>query len=157
MDEYPKSVTMERTKIIYNQMNDSFYEIQRKDNKLGIGLFCKIKIKNKVILVLMTSYHLIDEEYIQNNFGINIKINNEFTFIKFGDKRLKYINDEYDLSIIEIKEDKKINLNFFEIDESLYGEESPIFLNKETIYILHRDTLNQLKIKKMKFQFHMVQ
>ena len=139
MDEYPKSVTMERTKIIYNQMNDSFYEIQRKDNKLGIGLFCKIKIKNKVILVLMTSYHLIDEEYIQNNFGINIKINNEFTFIKFGDKRLKYINDEYDLSIIEIKEDKKINLNFFEIDESLYGEESPIFLNKETIYILHRD------------------
>ena len=141
MDEYPKSVTMESTKIIYNQMNDSFYKIQGKDNKLGIGLFCKIKIKNKVILVLLTSYHLIDEEYIKNNFGIKIKINKEFKFINFGDKRLKYINNEYDLSIIEIKENKKINLNFFEIDESLYGEESPIFLSKETIYILHHDTL----------------
>ena len=141
MDEYPKSVTMERTKIIYDQMNNSFYKIQGKDNKLGIGLFCKIKIKNKVILVLLTSYHLIDEEYIKNNFGIKIKINKEFKFINFGDKRLKYINNEYDLSIIEIKENKKINLNFFEIDESLYGEESPIFLSKETIYILHHDTL----------------
>ena len=88
MDDYPQSATMKQTKLIYNQMNDSFYKIQGKDNKLGIGLFSKIKIKNKMILILMTNYHLIDEEFIENNFGIKIKINNEFQFINFSDKRL---------------------------------------------------------------------
>ena len=56
MDNYPKSVTKENTRIIYNQMNESFYEIKGKENKVGIGLFCKIIIKNKIIFILVTNY-----------------------------------------------------------------------------------------------------
>ena len=90
MEEYPKSITKEQTKIIYNQMNDSIYKMQGKDNKYGSGFFCKIKINKKAIVVLMTNYHLIDEKYIENNFGIKIKINNELKIVKFGNKRFSY-------------------------------------------------------------------
>ena len=69
-------------------MNNSFYEIQGKNNNFGIGFFCKIRIKNKNILVLMANYKLIDEEFMENNVGIKIKIHNEFKLIKFGDKRI---------------------------------------------------------------------
>ena len=77
MDDYPKSVTKSQTQIIINQMNNSFYKIQGKDDNFGIGIFCKIKIKNKNIFVLMTNHSLIDEIYIKKNNGIKIKINNE--------------------------------------------------------------------------------
>ena len=112
MDNYPESVTKEGTQIIYNQMNDSFYKIQGKDNKFGKGLFCKIIIGNKIIFVLVTNYKLIDDNYIENNFGFRIKINGKLSFISFGDKRLKYTNKENNLTIIEIKENEKIKINY---------------------------------------------
>ena len=146
MDDYPKSISKRRTKIIYDQMNGSFYKIIGTNNKYGIGIFCKIIMNNKDILVLMTNYHLIDEDYIENNSGIRIKINNELIHIKFGDKRLNYTNKEYDLSIIEIKENKKIKINYLEIDESLYDKESTIISKNETIYILHHNNNKENEI-----------
>ena len=134
MDIYPKSVTKECTNIIYNQMNNSFYEIQGKNNNFGIGFFCKIRIKNKNILVLMANYKLIDEEFMENNLGIKIKIHYEFKLIKFGDKRINNFDKDYNLSIIEIKENNEFKINYFEIDESLYEKESQIKFYKETIY-----------------------
>ena len=146
MDDYPKSVSKRRTKIIYDQMNDSFYKIKGKDNKFGIGIFCKVILNNKTIFFLMTNYHLIDKNYIENNSGIKIIINNELINLKFGDKRLKYINKEYDLSIIEIKENKIIKLNYLEIDESLYDKESTNISNKDSIYIIHHNNSKQNEI-----------
>ena len=146
MDNYPKSVTKESTRIIYNQMNDSFYEIKGKDNKYGIGLFCQIIIKNKIIFILITNYRLIDEKYIENNCGIRIKTNDKSSLIQFGDKRLKYINKENDLTVIEIKKNKKIKLNCLELDESLYEEESKILQNKDSIYILHYNKEKKISV-----------
>ena len=59
--------------------------------------------------------------------------------MKFGDKRLKYINKELDLTVIEIKENKKFKINFLEIDESLYEDELSTINSKETIYIIHHN------------------
>ena len=146
MEDYPKSVSKRRTKIIYDQMNDSFYKIKGKDNKFGIGIFCKVILNNKTIFFLMTNFHLIDNNYIENNSGIKIKINNELINLKFGDKRFKYINKEYDLSIIEIKENKIIKLNYLEIDESLYDKESTNISNKDSIYIIHHNNSKQNEI-----------
>ena len=141
MENYPKSVTKSQTQIIFNQMNNSFYKIQGKDNKFGIGVFCKIKIKTKHIFVLMTNYNIIDEIYVEQNNGIKIIINNEINLIKLGDKRLKYINKEINLTVIEIKESKKFKINFLEIDESLYEDELPNLNSKETIYIIHHNNI----------------
>ena len=146
MDIYPKSVTKECTNIIYNQMNNSFYEIQGKNNNFGIGFFCKIRIKNKNILVLMANYKLIDEEFMENNLGIKIKIHNEFKLIKFGDKRINNFDKDYNLSIIEIKENNEFKINYFEIDESLYEKESQIKFYKETIYIIHQNRKKEISV-----------
>ena len=146
MDEYPKSITKQRTKIIYNQMNDSFYKIQGKDDKFGIGFFCNIKINDKNILVLVTNYHLIDDKYIENNFGIKTKINNELNIVKFGNKNFCYLDKERDLSIIEIRENKNIKINFLEIDESLYEKESSNLNNNDTIYIIHQNKENEISV-----------
>ena len=143
MDNYPKSVTKTQTQIIFNQMNNSFYKIQGKDNKFGIGFFCKIKIKNKSIFVLMTSYNIIDEIYVEQNNGIKIIINNELNLMKFGDKRLNYINKKNNISIIEIKENKKLKINYLEIDESLYENELSTLNSKETIYIIHHNNADK--------------
>ena len=143
MDDYPKSVTKSQTQIIFNQMNNSFYKIQGKDNKFGIGVFCKIKIKNKNILALVTKYNLIDEIYIEQNEGIKIIINNEINLIKLGDKRLKYINKEINLTVIEIKESKKFKINYLEMDESLYEDELLTLNNKQTIYIIHNNNTDK--------------
>ena len=143
MDNYPKSVTKTQTQIIFNQMNNSFYKIQGKDNKLGICIFCKIKLKNKSIFVLMTSYNIIDEIYIEQNNEIKIIINNEINLIKFGDKRLNYVNKKNNISIIEIKENEKLKINFLEIDESLYENELSTLNSKETIYIIHHNNTDK--------------
>ena len=143
MDNYPKSVTRSQTQIIFNQMNNSFYKIQGKDKKLGIGVFCKIKIKNKSIFVLMTSYNIIDEIYVEQNDGIKIIINNELNLMKFGDKSLNYINKKNNISIIEIKEIEKFKINFLEIDKSLYEDELSTLNNKETIYIIHHNNTDK--------------
>ena len=139
MEEYPKPITKKRSKIILNQMNDLFYQIQGKNNNFGLGFFCKMKIKNKIIPVLMTNYRLIDENYIENNNGIKIQIKGKLITIEFNDKRFKYISKENDLSIIVIKENKNLKLKFLEIDDLLYDKEFPLFYNKESIYIIHHD------------------
>ena len=143
MDNYTKSVTKTQTQIIFNQMNNTFYKIQGKDNKLGICIFCKIKLKNKSIFVLMTSYNIIDEIYIEQNNEIKIIINNEINLIKFGDKRLNYVNKKNNISIIEIKENEKLKINFLEIDESLYENELSTLNSKETIYIIHHNNIDK--------------
>ena len=150
MDNYPKSVIKSQAQIIFNQMNNSFYKIQGKDNKFGIGVFYKIKIKNKSIFVLMTNYNIIDEIYLEQNNGIKIIIDNEVNLIKFGDKRLNYINKKNNISIIEIKENEKLKINFLKIDESLYEDELSTLNSKETIYITHHNNVIR------KFQSHMV-
>ena len=146
MDDYPKAITKDRTKIIFNQMNDSFYKIQGKDKKFGIGFFSKIKIKQKVILVLMTSNKIMDEKFIENNVGFNVEINGEINLMKFGDKRFHYINKKYDLSIIEIKENKNFRINFLEIDESLYEKEPEMLYNKVSMYIIHHNIENEISV-----------
>ena len=106
MEEYPKPVSKLRTKIIFSQMNGAIYKIEigQMDESKGIGFFCYIKFKSKNIPVLITSTKIINEEYLENNNQIKISLNKGFKTIELCEN--KYINKEYDLSIIEIKDDK---------------------------------------------------
>ena len=65
--------------------------------------------------------------------------------IEFGKR--KYINKEYDLSIIEIKDNKNNKINYLEVDESINEYDSEIYYNKESIYILHyNNNLNDILV-----------
>ena len=41
-------------------------------SKLGTGFFCKIKYGNKLLPVLITNYHVIDDKFIESNEDINV-------------------------------------------------------------------------------------
>ena len=79
----------------------------------GSGFFCEIKVNNKLMKVLFTNNHVI------NNLNSDIKIehNREKKIIKLNN-RFKYTNEELDYTCIEIKEEDGIN-NYFKIDKNI--------------------------------------
>ena len=133
MENYPKPVTKDTHKKIMEYLDNSIYKIKINDGKYGIGFFCYIKCHNKNIPVLITNYKIINEKYYSNNNNIKVLIDNELITIEFGS--IHYINKDLDISIMEIKENKLINI--LDIDENIYKEESEMCLNKESIYIIH--------------------
>ena len=132
MEEYPKPVTKRCTQNILNQMNSTFYDINQ-----NIGFFCNIKYQNKKIQVLMINNYLNDEEI---EFLNNILINNETIELE----NIIYKNIEYNITIIKIKNNK--NLNYIEIDDKLYENESEMNYNKDSIYILQYNNMNDILV-----------
>ena len=81
--------------------------------KKGSGFFCEIKVNNKLMKVLFTNNHVINDL----NSDIKIKHNRITKIIKLNN-RFKYTNEELDYTCIEIKEEDGIN-NYFKIDKNI--------------------------------------
>ena len=128
MVEYLKPVSKQCTKTILEQMNNISFGINKQTNQ--ICFFTKIKYKNKNIPVMITNYQIIN--YIANNNYINIYINNELNKIEI--RKGKYFNKDYDLAVIQIKNNNKIK--FLELDENVYEKEIENYYNNESIYII---------------------
>ena len=79
----------------------------------GSGFFCEIKVNNKLMKVLFTNNHVI------NNLNSDIKIehNRKKKIIKLNN-RFKYTNEELDYTCIEILEEDGFN-NYFKIDKNI--------------------------------------
>ena len=104
---YPGPVSLQVTEQILEQMKKTICEICLRDEGIkGSGFFCKIPFQNNnnnFITVLITSNHIINEELLNKNEEIiTLIINKESKEIKL-DQRIKYTNEEYDITIIEIK------------------------------------------------------
>ena len=140
MENYPKPMTKQCMQIIIDQMEHAFYNIKDKNGNAGIGFFCYIKNKSKNIPVLIINNYKIDEEY---NNEINIISNNNLKTIKIGEK---YRNKEYNISIIEIKENINNDYYFLEIDDKSFKNESEIDLYKESIYIINTNDANNVLV-----------
>ena len=85
---------------------------------LRTGLFCKILHKNENIPVLITNYHIINDEFLKNNKCIKISINNGQIINEINRVEIKKIysspDEEYDIMILKINTDNKYN--FLELD-----------------------------------------
>jgi len=137
LNTYPIPVTIESTKIILEQMENSICKIITGERG-GTGFFCHINYQNKKLKCLITNNHIINEKIIKNNNNIIVELNNDKKKIniKIDDSRKIYTNEEkYDTTIIEIKPEKdKINTkNFVEIDINIF-EENINLINK-SIYV----------------------
>ena len=79
----------------------------------GSGFFCEIKVNNKLMKVLFTNNHVI------NNLNSDIKIehNRKKKIIKLNN-RFKCTNEELDYTCIEIFEEDGFN-NYFKIDKNI--------------------------------------
>ena len=135
MKNYPKSVSKECTENILNQMDNIIYKMENHNEKLGTGFFCKLNYNNKAFPVLITSYQIINEKYIFNNNSIEVSLNENKISVEFG--LTKYMNKKYNLSVIEIIQDKNEKINFIEIDKNIYEKDAEDLLNKNSIYIIH--------------------
>ena len=135
IENCPKTITLKSTEKIIEQMKNNVCKINLRNGIKATGFFCKILYNNNELPVLITNNHVINKEVLDKNETILIVINNEEKEIELNN-RIKYTNKEYDITIIEIKEQKdKIN-NFLEIDDNIIQNKSNISYIKESIYVI---------------------
>ena len=141
IENYPKPISIEGTKKILNQMENSICKIYKEDGGKGTGFFCHIIHNNNIIPMIMTNNHILDDIYLKQNKEINITLNDdkESKIIKLNNDRVIYTNKIYDITIIEIKPESDLinNYMFMTIDEKIYQDNSNILYNKHSIYIIH--------------------
>ena len=142
MIENLKPLSKQCTQNILNQMNNNLIgKIIFNNNNIFLCFFTKIKYKTRNILVMITNYQIINYT-VNNNDYINVYINNNLTRIEF--EKIKYFNKEYNLAVIQIKENN--NINYFELDEYLYLKESESFYYNESIYILNYNNKRDITV-----------
>ena len=145
INKSPEPVSLEGTKNILNQMEKCVCKIYNDCE--GTGFFTKIPFNNKLLPVLITNNHILNENDITNNKIISINLNNKLKKIKLDRKRKRYTNKKLDITIIEIKEKDNINNEYIELDDNIMNyfklkeKENPNYLNKiycnKSIYILN--------------------
>ena len=120
---YPNVISYECTKKIMEQMSKNICKIKIGEEQ-GTGFFCKIPFPdiNNMLSVFITNNHVINDKILYDNnlkININIEEENEIREINLNN-RIKYTNEEYDITIIEIKEEDNIN-NYLELDDIIFG------------------------------------
>ena len=105
MENYPRPVTREEHRKISEYFDDLIYEIKGDKGKKGKGIFCSMKIHNKKIYTLITSYNIINEEFLRDNNNIEITNNKGVILIELD--FINYLDKDLDISVVQIKENKK--------------------------------------------------
>ena len=121
-------IDVENIEKITEQMKKCICHIYTERNaqnkrKEGTGFFCKIPFEHKTISVLMTNYHVINDEYLKNNKKIKITINDEeiTDTINLNENMKIYssVKNEYDLMIIKLEKENDI-YHYLELDDKLF-------------------------------------
>ena len=134
---------------IIDQMKKYICKIHKKGEK-STGFFCKIPYPDSshLLNVLITNNHVLNEEDIQNGKEFTLSINNEeeYKTIIIDDTRKKYTSKEYDITLIEIKENKDEIYDFLEVNEKINKYEKYLkdIYNNKSIYILNYQEGNEI-------------
>ena len=139
MKDFPKPLPKQCITKILDQMNNLFYKINKKAEKFDIGIFCYIKYSNKKIPILIIN------NYLDNNDNNNISVTrNDGTTITIELEDSIYKDKEYNISIVEIKENMNYKIQFCDIDDEIYSKESEILYKNESIYIIQYKNENDI-------------
>ena len=132
--EYPSHITIEKIELILEQMKNCVCKIFLKKGVTGTGFICKISVEDSAYYVLITNYHIINDKYLENNKQIVYKINNneENNILNIKNRKI-YLNEKYDIAIIELNE--QINRKYYlELDDNLFKENIEICYEGITVY-----------------------
>ena len=112
---------------------------------IGTGSFSKMIYRNELIPVLITSYQVIDDKFVQSNNSLKVYINEKLKFININKNRIIYLssNNEYDLIVIRLQ-DGEID-HHLKIDDNIF-KNSELAYKDEPIYILHFPGADKAKI-----------
>ena len=80
-------------------------KISGKEGKIGTGFFCRMIYENKLVTVLITNYHVLDDKYVASKDNIKVYINEKYKIIKMNKNKIIYSSsdNEYDININEIR------------------------------------------------------
>ena len=143
LNRYPKVISYECTKKIIEQMEKFICKIKIGET-IGTAFFCEIPFpnKNNMLPVLISNNHTNNRDFLFNDGSeLEKHIKEKKDIIKLNlDKRMKYTNEKYDITIIELKETDEIK-NFLELDDIIIDDiinnnnKNKEFIDK-TIYII---------------------
>ena len=98
-----------------------------------------------MIPVLITNYHVVDDDFMNQNTKLTFYIKNDLHSIDIKyNKIYSSIRDKYNIMIIRLKEGE-VN-NYLEIDENIFKDESIYYYKNEGIYILHHPNAEEAKV-----------
>ena len=147
----PEPVTIEGTEQVLNQMNKCVCKIYNKGE--GTGFFTKIPFNSKLLPVLITNNHVLDENDIKNNNIITLSINYDKmtkTIIIYNDRKI-YTNKELGITIIEIKENKDNLCNeYIDLDDEITN----YFKYNKTENLNHLTFLRSIGITKLNIYYY---
>ena len=141
LNDFPRPIFIGETKIILHQMKNTVCRLSNKDGAKGTGFFCKIPLlNNKYIPALMTNNHVINQNFLKKENEIIVKINDDKKIytktINLKNNKIKYTNEEHDITIIEIDEDKDDIHELLEFDEYILKDTCSSYIGN-SIYLLH--------------------
>ena len=128
-------INIASTEKILHQMKHCVCKI--KIGKMSAtGFFCKVPIIN--MNFLMTNYHVINEDFMKANKEIQILLNDEkeALVLDLTIKREKYFSKEYDIILIELKENDGIK-EYLELDDNILKDNEKVNYEEKSIYILN--------------------
>ena len=97
--------------ILLDLIKNQVCKITCKDGSHGTGFFCNISNDWNILKVLITNYHVLNENDIKPGQIIKFSMNNDCKDYKIliDKERKAYTDKDYDVTIIEIKKDDKID------------------------------------------------
>jgi len=136
-------ITEKQVQKIKNQIDNSFCKIEINKEENIIGFFCYIPIQNEINLLPV----LIVNNFIKKDSDkITIYKNNNCLSLSIDKKRKIFSIEEYNITIIEIKENDNLNMNsFLDIDEDIYEEDLKESFAQKAIYLLYYSKSKDIK------------
>ena len=121
---YPNVIPYECHNNIKEQMEKDICKLNIGTAQ-GTGFFCKIPFpdENNRLPVLITNNHIINKDKIKKKdekIKLDIKEETDLKDIELNN-RLKYTNEDYDTTIIEIKEKDNIK-TFLQLDDIIMND-----------------------------------
>jgi len=144
-EKSPKPISFENTENILSQMKNRICKIHKNNGGTGTGFFCKIPYpnKSKLLTVLITNNHVLNEDDLKNNNIIKYTLKDDRDIreiILDNNKRKIYTSEELDITFIEIKQNEDNINEFLEIDEEIINKNKKYIettYKNKSIYILH--------------------
>ena len=119
-------VNIEGIKKILNQLMNCICKIKIKGT-FATGFFCKFSFKEQEIKVFMTNYHVLNEKDLKENNKLNLSLNDEkkTITINLSIERKTYFNKDYDITMIELKDEDNIK-KYLDLDDNLIQDNSEL-------------------------------
>ena len=149
LGDMPKAISLEALEILIPKTKTNICKIKCNNGGHGTGFFCNIQYGYNLILkVLMTNNHVLNENEISIGKKINFSTNNDKNIYEIEIDKLRkiYTNEKYDITIIEIKENDKLDkISFFDLDERISNDNPNEIFKNAQVYLLHYPKGDEMK------------